>query len=70
MVEGLCLMGIGMATVFAFLGFLVAMMTFTSWVIQNYFPEEPEEAPGDQRAALVRVAVAMAAIEAKRRGGN
>jgi Na+-transporting methylmalonyl-CoA/oxaloacetate decarboxylase gamma subunit len=62
-------MVIGMSTVFAFLSLLVVLMHLSSWWVITYLPEEVDEAPAPGRQRLAQVAVALAAIEAKRRGG-
>lgn len=70
MAQGLVLLVIGMATVFAFLVLLVIAMQLSAVFFKKYahlFPEEvaqPAAAPVENPAAAI--AVALAAIRAKR----
>jgi len=68
MTEGLVLMGVGMATVFAFLILLVVAMQLGSAFFKKFGHLFPETPPGDEAASTVNpvVAVALAAIRAKR----
>ena len=71
LMQGLVLMVIGMATVFAFLVLLILAMSGSAAFFSKFahlFPEEVAEAP---RAAatvdpVAEIAVALAAIKAKR----
>jgi oxaloacetate decarboxylase (Na+ extruding) subunit gamma len=67
--EALWLMVIGMTTVFAFLSVLVMLMQLSSWVVINYLPEDAVEVPEPSTQGLAEIAVIVAAIESKRRGG-
>jgi Na+-transporting methylmalonyl-CoA/oxaloacetate decarboxylase gamma subunit len=70
MVEGLWLMLVGMSSVFAFLAILVTAMNISSWFIINYLPDDLEEDSGQGRESFVRLAIALAAIESKKREGT
>ena len=67
--EALWLMVMGMSTVFAFLSVLVMLMHLSSWLVINYLPEDVEEAEESSHQGLAEIAVVLAVIEAKRRGG-
>ena len=71
LMQGVTLMVIGMATVFAFLVLLIVAMNSSAGFFKKFahlFPEETVEAP--KKAAAVdpsaEIAVALAAIRAKR----
>lgn len=72
MMNGLVLMVIGMATVFAFLFLMVYAMNCSAAFFRKFahlFPEEQPAAPKKNVAAadpVAEVAVALAAIKAKR----
>lgn len=73
MMNGLVLMVIGMATVFAFLVLMVFAMNCSAAFFRKFahlFPEEQPAAPKKKNIAAVdpvaEVAVALAAIKAKR----
>ena len=66
--QGLVLMVIGMATVFAFLVLLIVAMKASAQFFSKYFKEEQKAVVKSASAAdpMVEVAVALAAIKAKR----
>lgn len=70
MMQGVVLMVIGMATVFAFLVLMILAMSCSAAFFRKFahlFPEEAEAAP--KKAAtdpVAEIAVALAAIKAKR----
>jgi sodium pump decarboxylase gamma subunit len=70
--QGIVLMVIGMATVFAFLVLLIGAMNLSSVFFRKFshlFPEETQEAaakPVAQSDPAEEIAVALAAIRAKR----
>ena len=71
LMQGVVLMVIGMATVFAFLVLLIQAMNGSAAFFRKYahrFPEEPVAAPKARTAAdpMTEIAVALAAIRAKR----
>ena len=60
--EGVRLMVVGMSTVFAFLGLLVAAMHVQAAVVARWLPEpKPERGEQDDDAALAAVLAAVAA---------
>lgn len=70
MEQGLVVLVVGMATVFAFLILLVTAMNLSARFFQTFahwFPEETEPARGTSAAGLPDIAVALAAIRAKTR---
>lgn len=69
MAQGLVLLVVGMATVFAFLVLLVVAMQSSAAFFRKYahlFPEEVVETSKPAANPLVSIAVAVAAIRAKR----
>lgn len=71
LMQGIVLMVIGMATVFAFLVLLILAMNGSAAFFRKFahlFPEEPVEAPRAAQAAdpMAEIAIALAAIKAKR----
>ncbi|MGE4488352.1 MAG: OadG family protein [Kiritimatiellales bacterium] len=69
MEQGLVLLVIGMATVFAFLILLVGAMLLTAKFFMKFahlFPEAQPKAAAPKTDAGIEVAVALAAIRAKR----
>lgn len=72
LMQGIVLMVIGMATVFAFLVLMIVAMNGSAAFFSKFshlFPEEPVAAPKAKAAAadpVVGIAVALAAIRAKR----
>ena len=66
--QGVTLMVIGMATVFAFLVLLIGAMRASAAYFKKYADrfEEAEKTSTEQRGGDVEVAVAIAAIRAKR----
>ena len=71
---GIELMGIGMTTVFAFLGLMVFAMNASGFIIRTYFPPPPEPAAPSRPAAAadVEIAIVLAAANQWRQehGGN
>ena len=71
---GIELMGIGMATVFAFLGLMVFAMNASGYVIRTFFPPpaEPVVSNPSTASADVEIAIALAAANQWRQehGGN
>ena len=76
--EGVLLMAVGMATVFAFLGLLVGLMQGSAAFFAAFGDRftEPEPGPAGLGAAAAgaggnddEIAIVLAAIEAHRRGG-
>jgi oxaloacetate decarboxylase (Na+ extruding) subunit gamma len=72
--EGLELMMVGMATVFAFLGLMVCAMNASGFIIRTYFPP-PVEASKPARSAGTadaEIAIVLAAAHQWRQenGGN
>tara|TARA_B100000683_G_scaffold233214_1_gene235653 strand:- start:180 stop:407 length:228 start_codon:yes stop_codon:yes gene_type:complete len=71
---GIELMGIGMATVFAFLSLMVFAMNASGYVIRTFFPPpvEPVAASKPAASADVEIAIALAAANQWRQehGGN
>ena len=71
LMQGIVLMVIGMATVFAFLVLMIAAMTGSAAFFSKFahlFPEE-EQAPAKAASSVdpvTEIAVALAAIKAKR----
>ena len=69
MAQGLVLMVIGMATVFAFLVLLVVAMQLTAAFFKKFahlFPEEVAQTAAPAANPATAIAVALAAIRAKR----
>lgn len=73
LMQGIVLMVIGMATVFAFLMLMIQAMNGSAAFFRKYahlFPEEVKPAPKAKAAAtadpLAEIAVALAAIKSKR----
>ncbi|MDF7801021.1 OadG family transporter subunit [Pontiellaceae bacterium B1224] len=72
LMQGVTLMVIGMATVFAFLVLLIVAMSSSAVFFSKFahlFPEEQKAAPKKAPAAVdpsAEIAVALAAIRAKR----
>ncbi len=72
LMQGIVLMVIGMATVFAFLVLLILAMNGSAAFFRKYAHLFPEEAPTPAKAAPAvadpgaEIAVALAAIKAKR----
>jgi oxaloacetate decarboxylase gamma subunit len=70
LMQGVTLMVIGMATVFAFLVLLIVAMNSSAAFFSKFahlFPEEQKAAPKAPAAdPLAEIAVALAAIKAKR----
>ena len=69
MKEGLVLLVIGMGTVFSFLILLVASMNLAAAFFKKYahlFPEKQAAAPAPAANPLTEIAVAIAAVRAKR----
>ena len=69
MTQGLVLMVVGMATVFAFLILLVAAMQLSAVFFKKFahlFPEEVAETASSTASPVAAIAVALAAIRAKR----
>lgn len=67
--QGLILMIIGMATVFAFLVLLVVAMNGSAAFFRKFahlFPEEKAAAPAPKADPAAEIAIALAAIRAKR----
>ena len=74
--EGVLLMAVGMATVFAFLGLLVGLMWGSAAFFAAFGDRFAEPEPAGQGAAAAagagndaEIAIVLAAIEARRRGG-
>ena len=75
--EGMLLMAVGMATVFAFLGLLVGLMQGSAAFFAAFadrFPEPEAVPPGRANSPSAGndevVAVVLAAVEARRQGRN
>ncbi len=71
LMQGIVLMVIGMATVFAFLVLLILAMNGSAAFFRKFahlFPEEQVQAPRAAQAAdpMAEIAIALAAIKAKR----
>ncbi len=71
LMQGIVLMVIVMATVFAFLVLLILAMNGSAAFFRKFahlFPEEPVEVPGKARTAdpMAEIAIVLAAIKAKR----
>ena len=69
LMDGMVLMVIGMATVFTFLVLLILAMNASSAFFRKFAHLFPEEMPGGSRAVPAtdpEIAVAVAAIRAKR----
>ncbi len=71
LMQGVVLMVIGMATVFAFLVLMIQSMNATAAFFRKFahlFPEETKPAPKAKAVAdpLAEIAVALATIKAKR----
>lgn len=69
MEQGIVVMIVGMATVFAFLILLVAAMSLAAAFFKKFahwFPEAPTAQPAATSDPSARIAVAIAAIRAKR----
>ncbi len=71
MMQGVVLMVIGMATVFAFLVLMILAMSCSATFFRKFahlFPEEQAAAPKKAAAVdpVAEIAVALAAIKAKR----
>lgn len=69
MAQGLVLLVIGMATVFAFLVLLVVAMQLTAAFFKKFahlFPEEVAQTAAPAANPAAAIAVALAAIRAKR----
>jgi oxaloacetate decarboxylase gamma subunit len=71
LMQGIVLMVIGMATVFAFLVLLILAMNGSAAFFRKFAHLFPEEAPIQAKAApavdpVAEIAVALAAIKAKR----
>lgn len=72
--EGIELMGIGMATVFAFLSLMVFAMNASGFIIRNYFPPPAEPVAASRPTATddTDIAIVLAAANQWRQehGGN
>jgi sodium pump decarboxylase gamma subunit len=69
MEQGIVLLIVGMGTVFGFLVLLVAAMQLTAIFFSKFahlFPEEVEATPAPAANPAAAIAVALAAIRAKR----
>ena len=69
LMQGVVLMVIGMATVFAFLVLMIIAMNCSAGFCRKFahlFPEESDQTTGSSGDAVAEIAVALAAIKAKR----
>jgi sodium pump decarboxylase gamma subunit len=69
LMQGVVLMVIGMATVFAFLVLMIIAMSCSAGFCRKFahlFPEESESSTAPSGDAVAEIAVALAAIKAKR----
>ena len=69
LMQGVVLMVIGMATVFAFLVLMIIAMNGSAGFCRKFshlFPEESDQTAGPSGDAVAEIAVALAAIKAKR----